>query len=69
VISEWFRRSSALAKATARQTDRYKIDRPGVKTWWSLRRAMFAAGFCSYLEATEPISDLPSVTQLIRGKQ
>jgi hypothetical protein len=34
-----------------------------------LRRAMFAAGFRSYIEATEPISDLPSVTQLIRGKQ
>lgn len=42
--------------------------RPGVKTWWSLRRTMFAAGFRSYLKATKPISDLSPLSELIRGK-
>jgi hypothetical protein len=41
--------------------------RPGVKDWWRLRRAAFAAGFRDYIESSEPIHDLPSVTQLIRG--
>jgi hypothetical protein len=41
--------------------------RPGVKTWWKLRRAAFAPGFRHYIESSEPISDLPSVTELIRG--
>ena len=42
--------------------------RPGVKTWWSLRRGMFAAGFRDYLEATEPIAEAVPLTELIRGK-
>jgi hypothetical protein len=42
--------------------------RPGVKTWWSLRRGMFAAGFREYLEATEPIAEAVPLTELIRGK-
>jgi hypothetical protein len=41
--------------------------RPGVKDWWKLRRPAFAAGFCDYVENSEPIADLPSVTRLIRG--
>ena len=41
--------------------------RPGVKDWWRLRRAAFAAGFRDYIESSEPIHDLSSVTQLIRG--
>jgi len=43
--------------------------RPGMKTWWSLRRTMFAAGFRSYIEATEPIADLPPLSELIPGKK
>ncbi len=42
--------------------------RPGVKTWWSLRRGMFAAGFRDYLEATEPIAEAVPLTELIRGR-
>ena len=42
--------------------------RPGVQTWWSMRRAMFAQGFREYLESTTPVTDLPPVTELIRGK-
>jgi hypothetical protein len=42
--------------------------RPGVKTWWSLRRAMFAAGFRDYLESTEPILEAVPLAQVIRGK-
>ena len=42
--------------------------RPGVKTWWSLRRGMFAVGFRDYLEATEPIAEAIPLTELIRGK-
>jgi hypothetical protein len=41
--------------------------RPGVKVWWQLRRAAFAAGFRDYVESSEPINELPSVTELIRG--
>jgi hypothetical protein len=43
--------------------------RPGVKTWWSLRRAMFAAGFRSYMEGTEPVADLPPLSELVPGKK
>ena len=43
--------------------------RPGVKTRWSLRRTMFAAGFRSYIEVTEPIADLPPLSELIPGKK
>jgi hypothetical protein len=42
--------------------------RPGVKAWWQLRRAAFATGFRDYVENSEPINELPSVTELIRGK-
>jgi hypothetical protein len=42
--------------------------RSGVKTWWSLRRGMFASGFREYLEATEPIAAAVPLTELIRGK-
>jgi len=42
--------------------------RPGVETWWSLRRGMFAAGFRDYLEATEPIAEAVPLTELFRGK-
>ena len=42
--------------------------RPGVKTWWSLRRGMFAAGFRDYLEATEPVAEAVPLSEVIRGK-
>jgi hypothetical protein len=42
--------------------------RPGVKAWWSLRRAMFAAGFRDYVEATEPVREAVSLKDLIRTK-
>ena len=42
--------------------------RPGVKEWWSDRQGLFSAGFRRYLEATKPISELSSLSQLIRGK-
>src|SRR6478672_9985853 len=42
--------------------------RPGVKTWWSDRRAMFAAGFRNYVEGTKPVSGVSPLSQLIRGK-
>ena len=42
--------------------------RPGVREWWRLRRAAFAPGFRDYIESSKPIDELPSVTQLIRGK-
>jgi hypothetical protein len=43
--------------------------RPGIKTWWSDRQNLFAAGFRDYLEASEPITAVSSLSQLIRGKQ
>ena len=42
--------------------------RPGVKAWWRLRRAAFAAGSRDYVESSEPVNELPSVAQLIRGE-
>ena len=42
--------------------------RPGVKAWLRLRRAAFAAGFRDYVESSEPVNELPSVAQLIRGE-
>ena len=42
--------------------------RPGVQVWWSDRRAMFAAGFRKYIEATQPVSGVSPLSQLIRGK-
>lgn len=41
---------------------------PGVKTWWLLRRATFAAGFREYVENSQPIKDLPSLSDVVRGK-
>ena len=43
--------------------------RAGVKDWWRLRRAAFAAGFRDYVESSEPVSELPSVAELIRDKR
>jgi hypothetical protein len=40
----------------------------GIKSWWGMRRAAFAPGFRDYLEATEPISDMTPLGQLIQGK-
>jgi hypothetical protein len=42
--------------------------RPGVQVRWSDRKAMFAAGFRKYLEATQPVSGVSPLSQLIRGK-
>lgn len=42
--------------------------RPGVKTWWSDRRSMFAAGFRDYLEGTKPVTEVSPLSELIRGK-
>jgi hypothetical protein len=33
-----------------------------------MRRAAFAAGFRDYLEKSQPVEDLPSISQLIRGE-
>jgi hypothetical protein len=43
--------------------------RAGVKDCWRLRRAAFAAGFRDYVESSEPVSELPSVAELIRDKR
>lgn len=41
---------------------------PGVKTWWTMRRAAFAAGFRDYVEKSQPVVDLLPIGQLIRGE-
>jgi hypothetical protein len=33
-----------------------------------MRRAAFAAGFRDYLEGTQPVKDLPPISQLIHGE-
>lgn len=42
--------------------------RPGVKAWWTMRRAAFAAGFRDYLEKSQPVEDLLPIGELIRGE-
>lgn len=42
--------------------------RPGVKSWWLMRRAAFAPGFRDYLEATEPVGEMTKLWELIQGK-
>lgn len=42
--------------------------RPGVQTWWAMRRGTFAPGFRAYLENSKPASDMPSPSQMIRDK-
>jgi len=42
--------------------------RPGVKRWWTMRRAASAVGFRDYLERSQPLEDLPPVGQLIRDE-
>ena len=42
--------------------------RPGINAWWSSRRGLFSAGFRRYLEASEPITDVSSLSQLIQNK-
>jgi hypothetical protein len=42
--------------------------RPGVKSWWVMRRGAFAPGFRNYLESTEPVPEMPKLSELIRGK-
>ena len=41
---------------------------PGVRTWWQLRRPAFAHGFRNYIEATQPISEMTPLSEIIRGK-
>jgi hypothetical protein len=43
--------------------------RPGVKTWWPMRRAAFTPGFCNYIETSQPIENLPPISEIIRDKQ
>ncbi|HCP91371.1 MAG TPA: hypothetical protein DIT76_04890 [Spartobacteria bacterium] len=67
----WFQqRQGTLAAEQWQGWDAYirmYYHRPGVKTWWQLRKAAFAPGFRDYVQSSEPINELPSVTQLIRG--
>ena len=39
---------------------------PGVKTWWLMRRAAFAAGFRDYVETSQLVKDLPPLSEIIR---
>ena len=42
--------------------------RPGVQSWWLMRRAAFAPGFRDYLESSEPIGEMTKLSELIQGK-
>jgi len=45
----------------------YYYHGPGVKTWWLMRRAAFAAGFRDYVETSQLVKDLPPLSEIIRG--
>jgi hypothetical protein len=40
--------------------------RPGVKTWWSMRRVAFAPGFREYIEGTAPLEGAAPISRMIR---
>ena len=42
--------------------------RPGIQTWWVMRRGTFAAGFRNYLEASQPVPGVAPLGELLRGK-
>jgi hypothetical protein len=42
---------------------------PGVKSWWLLRRATFAAGFRDYVENSQPIENLPPLSEVVHGRR
>jgi len=42
--------------------------RPGVRTWWAMRRATFAPGFRAYLENSKPVPNVPSPSRMIGGQ-
>jgi hypothetical protein len=42
--------------------------RPGVKTWWPMRRTTFAPGFRDYIETSRPVPDVPPISHIIRGE-
>src|SRR5438046_4502250 len=42
--------------------------RPGVKSWWSMRRAAFAPGFRDYLESCEPSEEMTKLSEMIERK-
>jgi hypothetical protein len=71
-INAWFQQRQGTLDAEQWQGwDAYihtYCDRPGVKSWWSMRRAAFAPGFRNYLESTEPIPDMMKLSELIQGK-
>ena len=43
--------------------------RPGVKVWWPMRSAAFAEGFRRYIETSEPITGIASISQVVHGKE
>ena len=43
--------------------------RPGIKTWWPMRRAAFAEGFRRYIETSEPIAGIAPISEMIRGRE
>ena len=47
---------------------RVYFHRPGVQTWWSDRRGMFAPGFRDYIEGTKLVMGPSPLSQLIQGK-
>ena len=42
--------------------------RPGVKSWWSMRRPAFAPGFRDYLESCEPSEEMTKLSEMIERK-
>jgi hypothetical protein len=68
----WFQqRQGTLDRQQWKGSDVYiriYFHRPGVKTWWSMRKMAFAPGFRSYLEATGPVSGVMSIGEMIRTK-
>jgi hypothetical protein len=67
----WFQQRQGMLNAEQWQGwDAYirtYYHRPGVRTWWSMRRPAFAVGFAKYLESTLPISEMTPLKELIKS--
>lgn len=68
----WFQqRQGTLDAAQWEGWDAYMrtyFHRPGLQTWWKMRRPAFARGFRQYIESTEPIPDMVPLKELARGR-
>jgi hypothetical protein len=67
----WFQqRQGTLDAAQWEGWDAYMriyFHRPGVQTWWEMRKPAFAKGFRDYIESTKPVSGMAPLREVAQG--